>query len=121
LTEAAHAAHLAGELAERAVRAADLHESLGGTPPASIAEDDALGRQIAEALAAWRTRPTEPLLSGPTTDQLQQQISALPPRPKEIWRCTTASGRRWSGCSAPTVSSSSTTKTGQPSRRRQTQ
>jgi exonuclease SbcC len=80
--EAAHAAHLAGELAERAVRAADLHESLGGTPPASIAEDDALGRQVAEALAAWRTRPTEPLLSGPTTDQLQQQISALPPAPQ---------------------------------------
>jgi hypothetical protein len=79
--EAAHAALLAGELAEQAKRAADLHETLGDTPPASIAEDDALARQVAAALAAWRARPAEPTLSGPTADQLQEQLRALPPPP----------------------------------------
>ena len=79
--EAVHAAFLAEELAEQAKRAADLHEALGDTPPASIAEDDALARQVAAALAAWRAQPAEPVLSGPTADQLQEQLRALPPPP----------------------------------------
>jgi hypothetical protein len=80
--EAAFAALLARKLAEDARRAATLYESVGDTPPASIAEDDALARRVAEGLRAWRTRPAEPVLSGPATDELQGKLNALPPPPQ---------------------------------------
>jgi len=79
--DAARAAGLAAQLAAQAKRAAGLNEALGGTQPASVAEDDALSLQVAEALTAWRTRPAEPVLSGPGAGQIQEQLNALPPAP----------------------------------------
>ena len=76
--EAAYAALQARKLADDARCAATLQESVGETPPASIAEDDALARRVAGALTAWRTRPAEPVLSGPATDELQEKLNALP-------------------------------------------
>jgi exonuclease SbcC len=80
--DAACAVGLAAQLAERARRAAVLNDALGGAAPASVAEDDALSLQVAEALAAWRTRPAEPALSGPAAGQIRDQLSALPPMPE---------------------------------------
>lgn len=80
--EAAHEALQARELAARFARAAQLREALSDKPPASIAEDDALTRQVVEALTAWRSRPAEPVLTGASSAQLQAQLSALPPPPQ---------------------------------------
>ena len=75
--EAAGAASEAAQLADRAGRAADLQASLGSTRPASISEDDALARRVAEALYAWHARPAEPALSGPTAQQIQERLRAF--------------------------------------------
>jgi len=80
--DAARAVGLAAQLAERVQRAVALNDALGGAAPASVAEDDALSLQVAEALSAWRTRPAEPVLSGPTTGQIRDQLSALPSMPE---------------------------------------
>ena len=80
--DAARAAGLAAQLAERAHRAAALNDALGGAAPASVAEDDTLSLRVAEALGAWRTRPAEPALSGPAAGQIRDQLSALPPMPE---------------------------------------
>lgn len=37
-----------------------------------------LARQVAEALASWSTLGSEPVLNGPTPDQLRKEISGLP-------------------------------------------
>jgi DNA repair protein SbcC/Rad50 len=80
--EAARAAWLATDLGDQARRAAALHDGLGGTQPASVAEDDALSLQVAKALTAWRTRPAEPALPGLAAGQIQEQLSALPAMPE---------------------------------------
>ena len=80
--EAAYAALQARKLAHDARCAATLQESVGETSPASIAEDEALARRVAGALTAWRTRPVEPVLSGPATDELQEKLNALPFSPQ---------------------------------------
>jgi recombinational DNA repair ATPase RecF len=79
--EAAAARHEADELGRQVSRVQELRAALGDTPPASAAEDDALARRAAEAVARWQARPPEPVLTGPTVAQLQAEIDALPVMP----------------------------------------
>jgi DNA repair protein SbcC/Rad50 len=79
--EVAAAAEDAAELTDQARRAAELQAALGGAPPASAAEDDALANQVTEALTCWRNRPLVASLVGWTAAEFREQIDALPPMP----------------------------------------
>ena len=80
--EAADAAAVATNLTTRANLAAELHANYGDTAPASIADDDALGRQVAAALAEWQSRPAEAVLPERSSAQVQAELDALPPAPE---------------------------------------
>ena len=73
--EAALAAHEAAQLVDQANRATHLHATLGDKPPPSISEDDALVRQVAEALATWRMQPEEQAPSSPTSAEIRERLS----------------------------------------------
>jgi hypothetical protein len=79
--EAAAAAHQAAQLAYQAERATSLQEALGDAPPASVAEDDALARQVTAALTAWQMQPEEPAASGMTSGQIRERLGAWQPAP----------------------------------------
>jgi DNA repair exonuclease SbcCD ATPase subunit len=74
--EAAAAANEAAQLAGQAKRANDLHEMLGDAPPASIAEDDALARQVTAALTAWRMQPDKPATASVTSTEIRERLNA---------------------------------------------
>jgi AAA domain len=77
--EAASAADEAAQLADQAKRATDLHEKLGDAPPASIAEDDALARQVTSALTTWRMQPDKPATASTTSAEIRERLSAPAP------------------------------------------
>ncbi len=80
LHEAAAARELASDTAARAERARALGAELGRDRPATAA-DDAAAERVAQALEAWRRRPTLAPLDGPTSAELKQRIDALPAVP----------------------------------------
>jgi len=79
--EAAVSGADAEQLTERARRAAELHTIYGDNAPASMATDDALARQVSDALAAWQSRPDESALLGRPSAQIQAELDSLPPIP----------------------------------------
>ena len=81
--EAAAAANKAAQLAGQAKRANDLHEMLGDVPPASIAEDDAVARQVTAALTAWRVQPDKPVTAGMTSAEIRDRLRAWHSVPDE--------------------------------------
>jgi len=96
LEEAAHA-HVAAEgaltvaeaglalreatlLTNQAERAANLATAHPEAPP-PLATRDELADEVAAALEAWRRRPTQPPLNGPSVGELEEQLAALPAIP----------------------------------------
>jgi exonuclease SbcC len=71
-------ADCAGELARRA---GELYAIYGNQPPPSALDDDAIAQQVTAALTAWRSRPAVTLPPERTSEQLQQEIDALPAVP----------------------------------------
>lgn len=69
------------ELEEKLKRIRDLQARLPDEEPASLAEADDLGRTVTEAITAWKTRPEIPDLEGETSEELRNQLDALPPEP----------------------------------------
>lgn len=65
----------------RASRARELAQRYQGGQPQPLAEDDALARQIAAAIASWEGRSRVAELKGLSAVELQQRIDALPPMP----------------------------------------
>ena len=64
----------------RADRAAELADRYP-IPPAELAARDELADEVAAALAGWRTRPTEPVMVGRLSAEIEAELHALPPRP----------------------------------------
>jgi AAA domain len=80
--QAAAAADQADRLAGKADQARALHDQVGDTAPPSVADDDAVAARVAGALAAWRTQPDEPALSGLTSEQLRDRLGNLDQQPE---------------------------------------
>jgi exonuclease SbcC len=80
--EAAAAAARARRRTTQADRASELYAVYGDTPPVSVADDDLFSRQVAEALAAWRSMPPQPVAPSRTSQQLWEELSALPAAPE---------------------------------------
>ncbi|MGH3827914.1 MAG: ATP-binding protein, partial [Pseudonocardiaceae bacterium] len=80
--EAAAAAVSARQLTTRADRASELHAVYGDTAPASVADDASLSRQVTVGLTAWRSMPPQPSAPSRTSQQLREELSALPAPPK---------------------------------------
>ena len=74
--EAAAAAHEASQLAGHARRVTELREMLGDAPPPSIADDDALARQVTVALTAWRMQPDMPAPASMSSAQIRERLDA---------------------------------------------
>jgi hypothetical protein len=51
-----------------------------GLPP-DFSEDDELARMVDRALQAWDTRSEIPILTGPTSDELRDELARLPSAP----------------------------------------
>jgi len=81
LHEAAVSTNLADDLAERCKRAGELRTRLGDEPPAQITQADALGNQVARALEAWTTRGDITTLVGRTSEEIRDELFALPESP----------------------------------------
>jgi recombinational DNA repair ATPase RecF len=81
LAHEAAAARYEADKDRQVSRARELRAALGDAPPASAAEDEALTRRAAEALARWQARPPELVLTVPTAAQLQAATDALPAMP----------------------------------------
>jgi hypothetical protein len=79
--EAAEAAARARRRTTQAARASELYAVYGDTTPVSVADDDALARQVAEASAAWRSMPPQPVAPTRTSQQLREELSGLPAPP----------------------------------------
>jgi DNA repair protein SbcC/Rad50 len=77
----AAAAHARRRITQ-ATRARELYAVYGDTMPVSVVDDDGLARQVAEALAAWRSMPPQPVVASRTSQQLREELSALPVRPE---------------------------------------
>lgn len=82
LYEAAAAWRDAREWETRASRARELSSRFPGGAPVSLVEDNELARQVAAAISAWESRPSAPELRGPTMEDLQKQLEALPSMPE---------------------------------------
>jgi DNA repair protein SbcC/Rad50 len=80
--EASAAVESAVELKKRALRARELHTKYGVTAPASALDDDALARQVSEALTEWRSRPAASVLPERSSARLKEEIDALPAAPE---------------------------------------
>ena len=80
--EAAAEAASARRRITQAARASELYSVYGDTPPVSAADDDSLARQVAGALAAWRSMPPQPLAPSRTSQQLREELSTLPAPPE---------------------------------------
>lgn len=65
--EAAAAAARARRRTTQATRARELYAVYGDTMPVSVAHDDSLSRQVAEASAAWRSMPPPPVAPSRTS------------------------------------------------------
>ncbi|TME33095.1 MAG: hypothetical protein E6I62_04480 [Chloroflexi bacterium] len=76
---AAQARHLAGEARARAARAAALAARHPERP--SLVARNGTGDLVAAAILEWERRPAIPALEGPTREQLEAQLLALPDRP----------------------------------------
>lgn len=81
LHEAATARKRANDFAARCERAAVLRDHLGDTPPPALTQTDALGKQVARALETWAKRPQPIELIGPSVQELEARIAALPEVP----------------------------------------
>lgn len=80
--EAAAATADAKQLTALARRAAELHAIYGDTAPDSVADDDALARQVSATLAEWQSRPDESELpERPSSAQIRAELDALPSIP----------------------------------------
>jgi DNA repair exonuclease SbcCD ATPase subunit len=79
--EAALARREADELGARAARATVL-AAAHPEAPAALASRDELADEVAAALEAWRRRPAPVTLAGPSADELEAQLAALPVVPK---------------------------------------
>jgi hypothetical protein len=62
-------------------RARNLSAELGDAEPPGSPADEELARQVSMAVAAWRAAPEVPYLDGPSADQLQAELDALPEPP----------------------------------------
>ena len=80
VAEAAVAAREAAALARRAARARELADRHHDAPPTEAARD-AAADSVAAAIDAWRRRPTVAEVPGPTADDLERELAALPPLP----------------------------------------
>jgi exonuclease SbcC len=80
--EAARAALEAETWRRRSERARELAGRLGDEPSPTSAADDALARQIAAVLAAWRERPDVPVLGGEGAAEIRAALEALPAAPE---------------------------------------
>jgi exonuclease SbcC len=80
--EAGVAAVVAAQLATQIHRAAQLHAIYGDTAPTSVADDDALARQVSAAMASWQARTEETSVPQRSSTQVQADIDALPPAPE---------------------------------------
>jgi hypothetical protein len=80
--EAAAAAARARRHTTQATRACELYAVYGDTTPVSVAHDDSLSRQVAEASAAWRSMPPPPVAPSRTSQQLCEELAALPAPPE---------------------------------------
>ena len=81
VAEAALAVREATQLAERAQRAAALAASYSEAP-ATLATRDELADEVAAAIDAWRRRPSPVPLTGPTAEELEAQLAAIPAIPE---------------------------------------
>jgi DNA repair exonuclease SbcCD ATPase subunit len=79
--EAALARREADELGARAARATVL-AAAHPEAPAALASRDELADEVAAALEAWRRRPAPVTLAGPSADELEAQLAALPVVPE---------------------------------------
>ncbi|HET9255566.1 MAG TPA: AAA family ATPase [Pseudonocardiaceae bacterium] len=80
--EAAAAAASARLRTDQAARARELYAVYGDTMPVLIPDDDELARQVMGALAAWQAMPPEPVALSQTSQQLREELSALPILPE---------------------------------------
>jgi hypothetical protein len=79
--EAALARREADELGVRAARATVLAVA-HPEAPAALASRDELADEVAAALEAWRRRPSPVALSGPSAEELEALLAALPAVPE---------------------------------------
>jgi DNA repair protein SbcC/Rad50 len=79
---AAEAAASARQLATRAARARELSAAYGDTMPVSAADDDSLASQATEALTVWRSMPPQLPAPSRTSQQVRDELSALPAPPE---------------------------------------
>jgi hypothetical protein len=79
--EAVLARQSARKLAERSARAEELYAIYGDVPPSSPVDDDTVSRQVATALAAWRSRPPDPPAQERPSTVVQAELDALPGPP----------------------------------------
>ncbi|HTI29681.1 MAG TPA: AAA family ATPase [Methylomirabilota bacterium] len=77
VAEAALAVRDATQLSDRVQRAADLAARYPEAP-AALATRDELADEVAGALDSWRRRPAPVALNGPSAEELQQQLAAIP-------------------------------------------
>ena len=80
--EAAAAVETAAELKKRTSRARELYAKYGTTAPPSALDDDALARQVSEALTEWRSRPAASVPLERSSAKLKEEIDALPAPPQ---------------------------------------
>jgi exonuclease SbcC len=80
--EAAAAIESAAGLNQRASRARDLFARYGVTAPRSALDDDALARQVSDALTQWQSRPAATALPERSSTQLKEEMDALPAAPE---------------------------------------
>lgn len=80
--EAATAQLTAEHLSEQTRRAGELSARYGDQPPPSALDDDAVARQITDALSAWRARPATTPRPERSSEDLQQEIDSVPPAPE---------------------------------------
>lgn len=81
LLEAAAARRDAETWATRLARARGLASRFPNGPPAPLAEDDELARQVTAAVAGWEGRPRVAELDGESAEELQERIGKLPSIP----------------------------------------
>lgn len=74
-------ARRAAEQRRRLEQAARLAALFPDGEPGDARSDDDLARQVTQALAAWQAAPAVQALSGPTADQLRDQLAAVPQPP----------------------------------------
>lgn len=76
--EAVAAISSANTLEQRTRQASELWAKYGTNPPPSDLADDVLAQQVSDAVTAWQTRPSVPILPEPSSTQLREAIAGLP-------------------------------------------